>query len=92
MSEPRTQVVFGPEKIEILLREESGMIRAILLNTTAAPWAPEALGDPEIAAALDEWAFSNAMPGAIDWHYLQAILARCEVDVDRLAAKYPPRG
>ncbi|TCI00474.1 hypothetical protein EJV46_07535 [Roseococcus sp. SYP-B2431] len=92
MTEPRTRIVFGAEGIEILLREESGAIRAIPLDVAAAPWAPEALGDPAVTAALDEWAFSNVMPGAIDWHYLQAILIRCEVDVDRLAAEHPPRG
>jgi hypothetical protein len=92
MSEPRTQVVFGREKIEILLREENGQIRIITLNATAAPWAPEALGDPQVAAALDEWVFSNVLPDEIDWHYLQGVLARCDVDVHRLAGEYPPRG
>ena len=91
MPEPRAQVVFGPEKVEILLREESGAIRPILLSIAAAPCAPEALGDPQVAGALDEWAFSHVIPDEIDWHYLEAVLARCEVDVDLLAAQYPPR-
>lgn len=92
MPEPRTQIVFGPKGIEILLREEGGAIRAIALDVAGAPWAPEALGEPEVTAALDDWAFSHAMPDAIDWKYLHGILGRCDVDVARLATEHPPRG
>lgn len=91
MSEPRAQVVFAPGGIEILLRNEEGAITAIPLDANGAPWAPEALGDPAVVAALDEWAFSHALPAGMDWRYLQGLLIRCGVDVERLAAEHPPR-
>jgi hypothetical protein len=91
MSDSKTQIVFRAGGKAELLMQEDGRLRSVTLDLEGAPWAPEALGDKAVAEALEDWTFSHALPDRIDWEATQAILVRCEVDVDRLTAKYPPR-
>lgn len=91
MSDSKTQIVFGAGGHAELLMQEDGKLRSVALDLQGAPWAPEALGDKAVSEALEDWTFSHALPDRIDWEATQAILLRCEVDMDRLAAKYPAR-
>lgn len=92
MSDPKAQVVYGPkETIEILLREEGGGLRSIPVDASGAPFAKEALASPEVLTALNEWAFSNDLPDAVNWRYMHGLLVRCDVDIEALTTHYPPR-